>query len=89
MGVWLFIAELSLVMADAAIPAAVQRNVAQLEIAMSDLQRHIRLLISPDSQKAVALLSAAERASYFLAIAKATNALFCCKRSHSLAENPL
>ncbi|XP_024401229.1 uncharacterized protein [Physcomitrium patens] len=64
-------------MADLAIPAVVQRNVSQLEIAVSDLQRHIRLLTSPESRESIQLLSPADRASYFLAIAKAANALFC------------
>ena len=66
-------------MADSAIPALVQRNVSQLEVAVSDLQKHIRFLISPESLDSLVLLSAADRAAYFLAIAKATNALFCCE----------
>jgi hypothetical protein len=66
-------------MADSAIPAAVQRSVSQLEVAMSDLQKHIRWLVSLESLESLVLLSAADRAAYFLAIAKATNALFCCK----------
>jgi len=69
-------------MADSAIPAVVQRSVSQLEVAVLDLQKQIRLLVSPESQEAVALLSAADRALYFLAISKATNALFCRKCSH-------
>lgn len=64
-------------MADSAIPAVVQRSVSQLEVAVLDLQKQIRLLVSPESQEAVPLLSAADRALYFLAISKATNALFC------------
>jgi len=77
-------AEKCLAMADSAIPAVVQRSVSQLEVAVSDLQKQIRLLISPESQEGVALLSAADRAAYFLAISKATNALFCRKCSHTL-----
>lgn len=65
------------IMADSAIPAAVQRSVSQLEVAMSDLQTHIRWLVSLESLESLVLLSAADRAAYFLAIAKATNALFC------------
>ncbi|KAG0614132.1 hypothetical protein M758_6G153000 [Ceratodon purpureus] len=64
-------------MADSAIPAVVQRSVSQLEVAVSDLQKHIRLLTSAESLEALVLLSAADRAAYFLGLAKATNALFC------------
>lgn len=66
-------------MAESAIPAVVLRNVSQLEVAVSDLQKHVRLLTSAESLESLVLLSAADRAAYFLAVAKATNALFCCK----------
>lgn len=70
---------MAMAMGDTAIPAVVQRNVAQLEGAVTNLQHQLRSLISSDAHESIALLSPVDRASYFLALSKALSTLFCCK----------